>query len=1034
MNEQFLIKKSINMKRRLLLFLTCLALMAVAGHARVIKGTVIEAANDEPIIGATVKCEGNENIGTVTNIDGEFSLDVPDNVKQLLITYIGMQPVKIAASDGLIAKMVAATTNLDEVIVVGYGTTSKRKTTSSVSVIKAADIEDVPVPNISNALAGRAAGLIIQQSGGGLDVGSSISIRGGQTPLFVIDNIISEEREFNNLNPADIESISVLKDASSTAIYGARAGNGIIIVQTKRGKAGKVAVDYQFNYTLSQPADLPKKVDSYTAAFYQNRGYLYDGLQKPWTEEELTKFRDGSDPYLYPNTDWQEEAMRNAAPEMRHLLTITAGSEVVKTYTAFSYYDQESIYRTNSNTYKRYNIRNNIEVDLKQYGVNINTGLEAYITDRRDPSSSYYYVWSHIQNKKPMELARNKFGQPFSGTTDNPLIDISDEGGYVEGHNTNVRASVNAQWNLPWVPGLRLQAIGSYSILSVRQKSWNKQAHGYDLEGNPNTIPMPSLSKESNFYDYYNTQFLVNYNRDFGPHNVDATIGIEASGSSYDQNSLSRSNYVLDVDQIDAGPVSTSKNSAENGIQWRRASLIFHAHYDYDSRYLVEFSLRHDGTDNFPKYNRWGTFYAGSLGWAVSEEKFWKESKLYDYVNQFKIRGSYGEIGLDNTERWGFFPSYKLNGTGAYLGGQWYQTFSEGDQLPSPDLKWYEQRDFNIGFDFAALNSALSGSVDYFYKSTKGFLTSPSSVKYTSPLGIALPRVKSDGDLRRRGIDFTLMYNGRIGEVTYGIGGNFTYYDERWNINPNESESNLKNPYTRTTQVKGYNDKYWDPNNERIYYKNLGFYKDADDVYNSVKRNGSANIMAGDLKYWDFNGDGKIDGNDQYRKDFQLRPDANYGINANVHWRGFGLSMLWQGATNYNMYLDGILMGGNSNYLPVIYDFQTDIWAPDNTGALYPRQHQSPGNNGNNNFVRTNYWLVDAHYIRLKDLTISYDLKHKLLKNVNWLAKCSVSLSGYNLLTFSPAKKWGLDPESGSANGYTYPVSRIYTISVNVGF
>ncbi len=993
--------------------------------ARTVRGTVVEAATDDPVAGASVKCKGNSTIGTATNIDGEFTLDVPDSEKYLVVSFIGMktQEVPITGSD-LLIKLEDAATNLDEVVVVGYGTTSKRKTTSSVSVIKASAIEAVPVPNVSQALAGRAAGLIVQQSSTGLDAGSSISIRGGATPLFVIDNIISEQREFNNLNPADIETISVLKDASATAIYGARAANGIIIVTTKRGEAGKVSVDYQFNYTLSSPADLPKKLNAYDAAVYQNMGYIYDGLQPTWSDEDLALFANGTDPQGHPDTNWQKVAMRSAAPETRHLLTITGGSERVKAYTALSYYDQNSIYRSDAYTYKRYNARTNIEVDIKEIGLKVNTGLEAYITNLHEPNSSNYYVWSHIQNKKPMEAATNPMGQPYSGTVDNPLVDISDKGGYNRQNNTNVRGTVNARWAVPGVQGLTITGIASYAILSERNKRWNMQAHAYSWDGEPNTIPMPSLSKSANFYTYYNTQLLANYNRDFGLHNVEATFGIEASGSSYDNNSLSRSQYVLDVDQIAAGPVSTAQNSAEDGIQWRRASLVARAHYDYAARYMVELSLRHDGTDNLPKKGRWGTFYSGSLGWAVSEEAFWKESRLYDYVNQFKIRSSYGEIGLDNVSRYAYLTSYGLSATGAYLGGQWYQTFSEG-ALPSPDLKWYTQHDFNIGFDFAAFNSALSGSFDYFYKSTKGYLASPSNVGYTAPLGLSLPMVKSDGESRRRGFDFTLQYNGHIGEVTYQVGGNFTIYDDRWNINPNESEANLKNPYTRTTQVADYT---------QIAYKNLGFYKDYNDILNTPWRNSSSNIMAGDLHYYDFNGDGKIDGNDQTRMGDGTSPRANYGITADVRWRGFNVNMLWQGATNYQKYLDAILMGGNSNYLPVIYEFQTNIWTPDNTDALYPRAHQSAGMTNNNNFVSTDFWLVNSRYIRLKNLTVGYDFKYKLLKNIKWLSKCYLSFTGYNLLTFSPAKKWGLDPETPSANGYSYPVSRVYTFSLNLGF
>lgn len=487
-------------------------------------------------------------------------------------------------------------------------------------------------------------------------------------------------------------------------------------------------------------------------------GYIYDGLQPTWSDEDLALFQNGTDPQGHPDTNWQKVAMRKAAPETRHLLTITGGSERVQAYTALSYYDQNSIYRSDAYNYQRYNARTNIDVNIKEIGLRVNTALEAYITNQRAPNSSNYNVWSHIQNKKPMEAATNPFGQPYSGTVDNPLVDISEDGGYKKYDKTNVRGTINAVWSVLGVTGLTITGIASYAILNERSKVWSVPAHSYSWEGVPNTVSMPSLSKTANFYDF-------------------------------------------------------------------------------DTRYLIELSMRHDGTDNLPKSGRWGTFFSGSLGWNVAEEYFWKDSELYNYVQQFKIRGSYGEIGLDNVSRYAYLTSYGLNATGAYIGNKWYQTFSEG-ALPSPDLKWYTQRDANIGFDFAALNSRLSGSFDFFYKSTKGYLASPSNVGYTSPLGLSLPQVKSDGESRRKGL----------------------------------------------------------------------------------------------------------------------------------------------------------------------------------------------------NFVGSDFWLVNSRYIRLKNLTIGYDFKYKLLKKVNWLSKCYLSFTGYNLLTFSPAKKWGLDPEIPSANGYSYPVSRVYTMSLNIGF
>ena len=978
--------------------------------------------NGETVIGASVVVKGTTN-GTISGLDGDFSIPSVKKGDVIIITYVGYVSQEIVW-DGKPMKVILKedSKTLDEVVVVGYGTTSKRKTTSAVSQVKADDIAKVPVPNITQSLAGRAPGLIVTQSGGGVNAKASISIRGGGTPLYVIDNIICEERDFQNLNPEDIDQMSILKDASATAVYGARAANGIVMVTTKTGKTGKLNVDYSFNYTLSQPADLQDKVDSYTAANYVNRGLEYDGRAPQYTLE----------------VDWQDITMRNFAPEMRHNLTLTGGSETMKIYTGLGYYNQESIYRTNSNNMQRYNFRTNMEATLKNIGLKVAAGVDAYIVDLNEPATAsgrgYYTTWSHIQNKRPWEPAYNQFGQIYSGTTDNALVDISNEGGYYKESKSSVRGNLNLEWAVPWIEGLTLKALGSYTIANDRNKSWNKSAQTYDWEGNPATANKPSLSKETYYHRNFNTQFFADYARTFNNvHTIGATFGMEASGQDYDNSGLSRKEYIFDVDQIGSGPVETMENWSGEGVGYRRAALIGRLKYDYAAKYMAEANIRYDGSDYFPSGKRWGAFFSGSVAWAASEEKFWSDWGLKKIFDQFKLRASYGEIGQDFldlngdyvADRFAYVSSYTLYTRGAFLGEKWYPSFSEG-ALISPDMTWYTTKDFNLGIDFSSLNSRLSGSLDYFAKVTTGYLATPSNVGYTSPLGKTLPVVKSNGESIRRGFEFVLQWKDHIGDFNYGVSANMTYYDDRWNVNPNEAETGVKNPYKRGTQVGAYTG---------IYYKNLGYYTDYLDILNNPKRNGSTNLMAGDLKYYDFNGDGKIDGDDQYRMGNGTSPRANFGINVDMSYKGWSFNMLWQGATNYNIYVDAILMGGNSNYLPVIYDFQTDIWSPDNRNALYPRQHASAGFNGNNNFVGTDFWLVDARYIRLKNMSIGYDFKHKLLKKVTWMTKCNLSLAGYNLLTFSPAKKWGFDPESGSSgSGYTYPISRVYTVSLNIGF
>lgn len=449
-----------------------------------ISGTVLDEAGD-PIIGASVKVR-DANIGAITDLDGKFELEVPS--KSIIeISFIGYRTktVVIGKEKNLRIYLEEDTKALDEVIVVGYGTTSKRKTTAAIASVNAGDIAKVPTANITQSLAGRAPGLMVNTSGGGINNYSSISIRGGKTPLFVIDDVICEERDFQNLNPEDVEQMSILKDAASTAVYGARAANGIIMVVTKQGKAGKMSINYNFNYNLSQPTTMPDKLNSYDAAYYLNQGLLNDGMKERFNSDEMELFANGSDPHHYPNVDWQKLAMNKFAPEQRHTLTVTGGSEKVKAYTSFSYFDQQSIYKNNTNNLQRYNYRTNIIADFKEAGVKVTSGIEGYLTKSRSPLSttggSYSSVWSHIQGKLPWENAYNQYGQ-LNNIPDNPLAEISPEAGYSKGDIATIKANLGLEWTVPWVAGLRLKALGNYRLTADRQKNWKKSPLLYDWD------------------------------------------------------------------------------------------------------------------------------------------------------------------------------------------------------------------------------------------------------------------------------------------------------------------------------------------------------------------------------------------------------------------------------------------------------------------------------------------------------------------------------------------------------------------------
>lgn len=477
------------------------------------------------------------------------------------------------------------------------------------------------------------------------------------------------------------------------------------------------------------------------------------------------------------------------------------------------------------------------------------------------------------------------------------------------------------------------------------------------------------------------------------------------------------------IDQMGAGPSDTMENG---GNEWERGSagLVARASYNYKKKYYIEGSLRHDGSDLFPKDRRWGNFFSGSAAWAVSEENFFRPLKERNILNFLKLRASYGQVGMADVSRFSYLTSYGLTERGYVLDGKIVPTFSEGD-LISDDITWYTINSTDIGFDFNTLGERLSGSFDYFYMKTTGFLTSPSNVGYADPLGLSLPKVKSNGEHRRAGYEFNLSWKDHAGDFNYEVGANFTYFDQLVAVAWDEDLANQKNPYLRAVQQTGY---------YGTGYTNQGYYQNSDQTLNLPRRDGSSNLVAGDIIYKDMNGDGFIDGADQWRIGKNSFPRGNYGIYANLSWKGFSANILFQGATSRDMYIEDVVRGQSTGGYTMVYPYQLDYWMPDNTNAKFPRIAMNSSVNGNNNYVTSDFWLVNGRYIRLKSLQLGYDFRSVLLKNIKWLYKCQVVLSGQNLFTISPATKYGFDPENGSTNNYDYPMQRVYAISLNLGF
>ena len=991
-----------------------------------------------PLVGVSIHVKGTTN-GTVTDMDGNFSLEAkPGDI--LVISYVGYLTIEHKVTAGPVnLSMKEDTQKLDEVIVLGYGTTTKRSMIAAVSTVNAEEMAALPVTNITQGLAGRSPGLIVQGSGGGINKTSTVSIRGGGTPLVVIDGVIRDYGDFVALAPENIANLSILKDASATAVYGSRASNGILQVTTKQGKEGKPQIDYNFNQSWSQPNVWPDKLNSYERAIHRNVAAANDGVTIPYNDDDLRMFADGSDPYGHPNTDWQKEVMKNFAPQQKHNITISGGGASNTYYAPIGHINQQSLYKSDSHYMKRTNFQLTQTSTFKSIGLKTTAQLDGYMQFKTHPytstSSGYGNVFSHVQNKSSMEIGRNKYGLVYNNT-DNPIAEISDDGGYIDEKENVVNGLLGVEWDLPWVKGLKLRAKGSYRYYIKDNKSWRKDAAQYAWDSQePTYASKPQLSQYGELGNSWTLQYFAEYNRTFGKHSVSALGGYEYTSGFGHSMGLVRKNYDFPIDQINPGPSSTMENS---GGEWEngRAGWVGQVKYNYDNRYFVEASMRYDGSDNFPKDHRWGTFYSGSIGWSLADEAFMETIREKHIFDMLKIRASYGQVGLDNwgndgdtyhIGRFAYLTSYGLGGQEYVMNGEYVPGFWEGS-LPSPDLTWFTSDQFDAGFDFSSLNNRLYGSFDYFYYATKGFLYVPDAldVGYTDPLGVSLPKISTDGEHRRAGVEFQLGWRDDIGDFHYDVAFNFTKFDELWANNPSESLENKKNPYKRTTQQRGY---------AGVYYENMGFYKDANDVYNSVQRTGSHSLTAGDLKYYDFNGDGVIDGADQHRLGKSSFPRANYGLNINLSYKGFSFSTLFQGATRFDMYLGSVLMMSDANTgSSPTYEFQTDYWTPENTDAKFPRLLSSTGNNGSNNTVGSDFWLINGGYLRMRDIQVGYDFKRILLKKTSWITRLNVALSGQNIFTISEATKYGIDPENGSANRYDYPNERVFAINFGIGF
>jgi len=996
-----------------------------AQHNRI--SGVITDLTGETLIGVSVKEKGTQN-GTITDLDGKFELTVSTNAV-LTVSYVGYQTqdIPVNGQPVLHITMREDDMTLDEVVIVAYGSVVKRKITNAITAVDLKQIEDLGgYSNISSALQGRTPGVFISNSSGMPGSVPSISIRGSEAPLYVIDGIVQDAGAFNRLNSQDIESISVMKDAASAAVYGALAGNGIIVVKTKTGTIGRTRINYTLDHQFTNPTKGKTNINSYDLAITRNYLDKVYGYNPTYSDEALEAYRTGSDPVNYPNVNWRDEIMRNVAQSDRHSLTIDGGSEDTQFRFSLGYFNQGSLIKPiNGEEVLKYQTAN-IGANITHYFRSI--GLKAGL----DLKNSF--VWKDGKNEGeimrrikeyPTEKIYNPDRTYFANT---PYLYLHPESGYEKSNEPIMNNRLNLEWDLYGVKGLKALFTGNYKTANYNEKKWsNAYVPSYRSNGSvqPATTK-PSLNmKKTNFWSYEFNVGLQYQNTFMEKHTLGLSGFYNQTESYSEELSAGRKDYLTSsVDQIFAGPETTMTNGGKSEERGR-LGYVGILNYDFMNRYILGASLRIDGSDNYSSGNRYGYFPSVSAGYVISDEPFIRPWADNLKVDLFKLRASWGKTGIDG-ERFAYYSNWSMGSAAFDINGERAPSINTPG-LISPDLTWYSTRSTNLGIDLSMLNNRLSGTFDYFVQDTKGYLRSPNDI-YKTPLGTGLPKVMSNDVFRRAGGEITLRWRDTYSDFRYEIGMNLSFYDEIWK-SINEDFTTGANPLisaARKTLSDG----------TRTWISN-GLYQNAEELLNNPHALWTTNIKTGDIRYTDMNGDGRIDtdgtwSDDKVYNNLTKKPIIQYGIDFNLFYKGFSFNGLIQGSGK-NYRLVGSSEGMPIGFSRIRFEQDLDYWTPTNTGARYPIPDTGSGL-ANNYQHESTYWAINCTYLRLKNLQIGYDFKYKLLKNVPWVSGLTLSLVGQNLFTVSDALDYNMDPEQSDFTNYGYPITKTYSIVLNIGF
>ena len=1083
------------MKKHKYLFVACLSLfpvMAVAGNDtlheimevpsatninknRLYKGKVVDDRTSEPLVGATVKVKGS-TIGTITDIDGNFALDIPDNISPIVfeVSYMGYASKEAAPAKttGFTIRLAEDSQTLEEVQIIAYGKQSKMSVTAAISSIDTKELLKSPSGSVANALSGAVTGLSsIQPSGQPGAENPSIYIRGTGSlsdelskPLILVDGV---ERSFFQMDSHEIESITVLKDAASTAVFGVRGANGVVLVTTRRGVSGKPVISLNSSFGLTQALRNLKGVDSYTYATLYNEAQLSDNpslteSQLGFSPFVIDMFRTNEDPIMFPNVDWNDYLFKNLAWQTQHNLTLSGGGERFRYFVSLGYLLQDGMLKQLGESYdpnyqyKRFNYRSNVDIDItKSTLLKVNIG--GHVGAKREPRTDE--LWRKVLWSTPFSSPGIVDGKLISNIYSNRYISIGERSCpldyyYNYGYNVDTDNVLNLDLALEQkldfiTPGLSMNIKGAYntnynvkasrtpsgadsmctpiylgSIETPGMDFWDPRFDRtivYQTDGGSGLHEQMSYGEEVGRGRNWYGEFSLNYSRSFGDHDVSALFLYNQSKKYYPETKIDGKVFYMDIPTAYVGYVGRMT-------------------YAYKKRYMVDLNAGYNGSENFAPDKRFGFFPAVSAGWILSEEKFMKKQKVIDFL---KLRASYGIVGNDKMENARFL----------YMAGAWsgYNTVAKGqgswqfgkdggtgllpdakeNTMGNPDVTWEKVAKQNYGIDLKMFDSRLSLTADVFFEKRKDILSTRNTLPAITDIN--LPKINL-GKVNNHGYELSLGWNDRAGKVDYWLKANVSYAKNKIiymdEVVPNE-------PYmAETGRSTGLTYGYiFDRFLQKDDFDADGNLKKDENGRQILPQMALGTPRPGDALFKDLNGDGVINGDDKTRFGYAERPDYVFGFLGGLKWKNFEFSMQWTAAMNASRILDGEYRNafGSTNSRMLLKFLADGRWTEENPNSRFPRLTFM---NKSHYLQTSDLWLMNGSYLRLKTAEISYTLPQKdFLKKVG-IESVRFYCNGYNLLTlFSDLNDIDIDPEGVTDGGNNnYPNIRIYNFGVNISF